>query len=422
MPTAQGLPPAEQASLPTTEPDPSPVEPRHLSFKPIACDAMATAPSPLPLQGICNRSSKAAPTGNSCPGGHPLIRVAVSVAGLECDVCGADVPAGDASYSCEPCDYDTCRRCSEDAGAAEEESCTAAEGEGRKRQARPAAGAAAGAVDATARPVKAARLAVGQARRVAAPTGLALALCPTVARGEAEALRAAAHALGGVKVHASGDALPTGVTHVVLPADATSLPLRGWFGAARGLWLVEPAWVYSSLEAGRWLEEESYEIQLSGVREARLRAREAASGGEDGVGPLGGVTVCFWGRLHLPQRMLAALVRAAGGAVVPSHRAAGVTIVTDDLQHAARHAAPLGSGGGGGEHVAPRVVEPKWIFDQICPPARAEESAEGSAAEAPAAELQLDREGPGAAWQPEGTSGLDPGAESDCSDGFSEEY
>ena len=56
---------------------------------------------------------------------------------------------------------------------------------------------------------------------------------------------------------------------------------------------------------------------------------------------------------------------------MPSHRAAGVTIVTDDLQHAARHAAPTASaaGGGGG---APRVVQPKWIFDQICPSARAD--------------------------------------------------
>ena len=272
LPTLACLPPAEQASLPTTEPDPSPVEPRHLSFnKPTACE-----PSPLPLQGICNRSSKAAPAdaittgnGNSCPGGHPLICVAANMAGLECDVCGADVPAGDASYSCEPCDFDTCRRCSEETGPAEEQSCTAAEGEGRKRQARPAAAVsagsaavtAAGSVAETARPVKATRLAVGQTRRVAAPTGVALALCPAVARGEAEALRAAAHALGGVKVHAAGDALPRGVTHVVLPADATSLPLRGYFGAAGGLWLVEPAWVYSSLEAGRWVEEEAYEIR-----------------------------------------------------------------------------------------------------------------------------------------------------------------
>ena len=157
------------------------------------------------------------------------------------------------------------------------------------------------------------------------------------------------------------------------------------------------------------------EVKLSGVREAWLRASLAAGSGGGGCSgggggrPLGGVTVCFWGRLHLPLRLLAALVRAAGGTVVPSHRTAGVTIVTDDLQHAARHAAPGGGGGGddgdgggggsgsGGVHVAPRVVQPKWIFDQICPPAHAgtEEGEEHT---------------------------LDAGVESDNSDGISEEY
>ena len=218
LPTAQGLPRAAAAS---TGPGPSPVEPRHPSFnQPIT----PREPSPSPLQDTGKRSSKAAPADavmpdngkNSCPRGHPLIRVAVSVAGLECDVCGANVPAGDATYSCEPCDYDACRRCTEQAAEAAEESRTEGAVEGRKRQARPSAGAAVGsagsagaatgaAADAAAdsgRLVKAARLGAGQARRVAAPTGLALALCPAVARGEAEALRAAAHALGGVKVYA----------------------------------------------------------------------------------------------------------------------------------------------------------------------------------------------------------------------------
>ena len=198
LPTAQALPPA---SLPT-EPDPSPVEPRHLSFN---------KRSPLP---ICNRSCKAAPAEgtastsavHSCPGGHPLIRVTASLAGLECDVCGAAVPAGGATFSCEPCDFDACRRCSEEAGAGAEESRATAEGEGRKRQGAAAAPVPAADTDCAEsldRPGKAARfsrLSAGQARRVAASTGLALALCPAVARGEADAVRAAAHALGGVKV------------------------------------------------------------------------------------------------------------------------------------------------------------------------------------------------------------------------------
>lgn len=97
---------------------------------------------------------------------------------------------------------------------------------------------------------------------------------------------------------------------------------------------------------------------------------------------------------------------------MPSHRAAGVTIVTDDLQHAARHAAPTAraAAGGGG---APRVVQPKWIFDQICPP---EGAAIGAADMAP--------EGTGG-WEPRAEPGAgapESAEESDGSDGFSEEY
>ena len=99
---------------------------------------------------------------------------------------------------------------------------------------------------------------------------------------------------------------------------------------------------------------------------------------------------------------------------MPSHRAAGVTIVTDDLQHAARHAAPTASaaGGGGG---APRVVQPKWIFDQICPSARADVAPEvrGSRPEGTAGSAETPPPGAGA---PESAE------ESDGSDGFSEEY
>lgn len=97
---------------------------------------------------------------------------------------------------------------------------------------------------------------------------------------------------------------------------------------------------------------------------------------------------------------------------MPSHRAAGVTIVTDDLQHAARHAAPTASAaaGGGG---APRVVQPKWIFDQICPSARADMAPEGAGGSEPRAD---ETPPPGAGGSPESAE------ESDGSDGFSEEY
>ena len=94
---------------------------------------------------------------------------------------------------------------------------------------------------------------------------------------------------------------------------------------------------------------------------------------------------------------------------MPSHRAAGVTIVTDDLQHAARHAAPTSAAAGGGG--APRVVQPKWIFDQICPSARADMAPEGAGGSEPRAETP-----------PPGAGAPESAEESDGSDGFSEEY
>ena len=96
---------------------------------------------------------------------------------------------------------------------------------------------------------------------------------------------------------------------------------------------------------------------------------------------------------------------------MPSHRAAGVTIVTDDLQHAARHAAPTASAAAAAAG-APRVVQPKWIFDQICPSARADMAPEGAGGSEPRAETL-----------PSGAGGTPESAEeSDGSDGFSEEY
>ena len=94
---------------------------------------------------------------------------------------------------------------------------------------------------------------------------------------------------------------------------------------------------------------------------------------------------------------------------MPSHRAAGVTIVTDDLQHAARHAAPTSAAAAGGG--APRVVQPKWIFDQICPSARADMAPEGTGGSEPRAETP-----------PPGAGTPESAEESDGSDGFSEEY
>ena len=46
-----------------------------------------------------------------CSKGHPLVLNAVEAAGLKCDMCGVDIPVGESTYSCEPCDFDQCSRC-----------------------------------------------------------------------------------------------------------------------------------------------------------------------------------------------------------------------------------------------------------------------------------------------------------------------
>lgn len=58
----------------------------------------ATTASALSAPGLCSR-------------GHPLVLNAVEAAGLKCDMCGLDIPVGESTYSCEPCDFDQCSRC-----------------------------------------------------------------------------------------------------------------------------------------------------------------------------------------------------------------------------------------------------------------------------------------------------------------------
>lgn len=238
----------------------------------------------------------------------------------------------------------------------------------------------------------------------------ALALCG-LATAEAEALCGAAAFLGRTKVYASGDSLADDVSHVVMPAATKSLPLRGYFAAARGLWCVEPSWVFSSLEHGSWLPECDYEVvPLDGVREARL-AR--ASGGWSGA--LSGVTVCIYGKTHLPGKTLAKLVSAAGGVVSASHRSCDV-LVAEAPQRRPKH-------GGSREEV--QVRTPKWIFETICP--SSSRSGNGAADADAGAGGRQEEAGPSHPQPPppvppqDGETDVEDGSESDDS-GTSEEF
>ena len=187
------------------------------------------------------------------------------------------------------------------------------------------------------------------------PMALALAVDAS-SRTDAEALAGAAHALDGVKLTVGGStSLPLHASHVLVSGEhataSARLPMRAYLGAARGLWVVDAAWVFHSLAAGRWLPEEEFEI------EACRAARQQRQAQKQGV--LHGVVVAFW-QTHLPAAALSSLVRCAGGSVVQSHRLATV-LVSDapagSLPHALKKQA--------NNPANPRVVGAKWLFDTV---------------------------------------------------------
>jgi hypothetical protein len=169
----------------------------------------------------------------------------------------------------------------------------------------------------------------------------------------ADALHAAAAALpnGSYALCGGADAdggLPARATHLVRD-DTSSWTLRTYLAVARGLALVTPAFVFESLEAGRWLVAAGFACATLGPAPA-LSAAARARGWS---GALGGARVCLYGETHLPRSAVAALVRAAGGVVERSHRAADVLVA--DCEGAAAAAAVRGRA----------VVSTKWLFDQI---------------------------------------------------------
>ena len=90
-------------------------------------------------------------------------------------------------------------------------------------------------------------------------------------------------------------AVPAAGTHlVVLSLKRTEKALCA---LARGVWLVQPAWVVDSAAAGRWLPEEGYEVgaarQHGAAAASTAEAAAAASAGvRDGGGRRGGRRKC----------------------------------------------------------------------------------------------------------------------------------
>lgn len=180
------------------------------------------------------------------------------------------------------------------------------------------------ASDRSRRPAKRCKGGAGGGRDASTPAAdvarVVIAVDHGVPGATVDALRAVATALpaGGFVCVDHAGALPAVVTHLVRE-DSDVWTLRTHFAAARGRPVVTPAWVFASLEAGRWLAEDAFVCGRLGVVNGALGTSPRA---------LHGKRICIWGTTFLPPRVLEELVLAAGGSLA-DHRHADVLVADD---------------------------------------------------------------------------------------------
>uniref|UniRef100_A0A1B6FEQ9 BRCT domain-containing protein n=1 Tax=Cuerna arida TaxID=1464854 RepID=A0A1B6FEQ9_9HEMI len=185
-------------------------------------------------------------------------------------------------------------------------------------------------------------------KKVISQRNIPTIVCTSLHRSDVEVVTSIVSRLGKFTVEGS---VSEHTTHVVTSGPRRTINLLK--GIARGCWVLDVQWVYESLEAGKWLHEERFElIQFSpSVKQARVERQ--AFGPEfnlelfRGVGPL---YVC---RATVPPAAdLMELLRLCGGTVVSSARTARIVIGSSS---------PLSPSG----RRPPLVVSEKWILDSI---------------------------------------------------------
>ena len=121
-------------------------------------------------------------------------------------------------------------------------------------------------------------------------------------------------------------------THVVC-GDGRRRTLNMLRGILRGCWIVSKSWLFASLEAEGWLDEEPYElVSFSAAVKARRLEREAFFDGSSTKDEYKSDMLKHVGSLYLdkeckaPRKELADLVSLAGGRVANQLRVADVVV------------------------------------------------------------------------------------------------
>jgi microcephalin len=142
------------------------------------------------------------------------------------------------------------------------------------------------------------------------------------------------------------------VTHLVLGEPKRTLKVL--HAIARGAWLLTPAWVYASVEAGQRQKEDTFEDEtFPGARKSRVAHRDAAF-----KGLLGAMKLA----VHEPRRTgppaseLRALAIAAGATLVKKGPCNVVIVASGDK---------TGATAAGIAHKGATIVTEQWMMDAL---------------------------------------------------------
>eukprot|EP01083_Nonionella_stella_P261194 889613_1 len=153
-----------------------------------------------------------------------------------------------------------------------------------------------------------------------------------------------AKVLGEFKVITDPTAL---FTHLITERGGRTLKLL--FALARGAWILDPAWVYVSLDARAWADER---VHVSSCFDGCKRSREMREK-SDYKGLLHGISVFLdpLAKLSPKERILEKLVLTAGGRLVDIIEKCDVCISTSDSDQSEESAKP--------------VVRVDWLFESL---------------------------------------------------------
>ncbi|XP_013779283.1 microcephalin-like [Limulus polyphemus] len=170
----------------------------------------------------------------------------------------------------------------------------------------------------------------------------------SVKLSDQEAIYAIATKLGGFVIRSN---VGEDTTHIICGESRRTINIL--FGLAQGCWILSPQWVFKSLEAGRWLEEEPFELSdyFPAVQISRLeRAATGPGYRQDLFGSLGFIYISPYS--SPPKEKLVQLVNLVGGTITPSYRHCQFAV--GPLKHVCRES-----------NSAVKEVSEKWILDCI---------------------------------------------------------